>query len=394
MDERPALLAVATAAPWPPADGYALRVVHLLRELGRTWKVVLVAPPAGPGWEPERWGVATFVPVTLGGTWRLPSQYDPRPLAAATDPAVAGFRPRAALLWGGAEHLAFRPGFPPAVADRIDCMALVAWRGFRAARGLRERLRALSDAWAYARYERRVVRRLPATVVVGEDDARALRRLAGLRAGGEVPPGAGLGPGSVHVVPNGVALPRAEVKREGPRPTVIFSGVMAYRPNAEAVRWFAREVWPLVRAEVPAARFAIAGRGVTPEVARLAEGPGVEVLGPVPDMTAALGEAWVAVAPMRSGAGIKNKVLEAWAAGTPVVMTRLAGNGLALDAEAEELVRDDPAEMARLLVRLLGDAGARARYGRAARALVASRHAWSAAGERLSRLLADAGASG
>ncbi len=389
MDERPALLAVATVAPWPPADGYALRVVHLLRELGRTWKVVLVAPPAGPGWEPERWGVATFVPVTLGGTWRLlPSQYDPRPLAAAVDPLVAGLRPRAALLWAGAEHLGFRPGFPPAVADRIDCMALVAWRGFRAARGPRERLRALSDAWAYARYERRVVRRIPATVVVGEDDARALRRLAGRARPGP-------GPGSVHVVPNGVALPRADVKREGPRPTVIFSGVMAYRPNAEAADWFAREVWPLVRAEVPAARFAIAGREVTPEVARLAEVPGVEVLGPVPDMTAALGEAWVAVAPMRSGAGIKNKVLEAWAAGTPVVMTRLAGNGLALDAQAEELVRDDPGEMARLVARLLGDPGARARYGRAGRALVARAHGWEDAGRKLTRLLETlAGAGG
>jgi glycosyltransferase involved in cell wall biosynthesis len=97
---------------------------------------------------------------------------------------------------------------------------------------------------------------------------------------------------------------------------------------------------------------------------------------------------------MRSGAGIKNKVLEAWAAGTPVVMTRLAGNGLALDAQAEELVRDDPGEMARLVAGLLVDPGARARYGRAARALVARAHSWEDAGRKLSRLLAALAGSG
>jgi len=156
---------------------------------------------------------------------------------------------------------------PPAVADRIDCLALISWRSLCEGREWRSRFLALRDAIEYGRDERQIVRQLTATVVVGEDDARALRRLGGRD--------------TVHVVPNGVALPTVSVKREDPTPTVIFSGVMAYPPNIDAVRWFAQTVWPLVRARKPLARFVIAGRAPTPEVTALAAVPGVEVLGAV-----------------------------------------------------------------------------------------------------------------
>jgi glycosyltransferase involved in cell wall biosynthesis len=187
-----------------------------------------------------------------------------------------------------------------------------------------------------------------------------------------------------------VTLPAVSVKREDPTPTVIFSGVMAYPPNIDAARWFAQTVWPLVRARKPLAHFVIAGRGPTPEVTALAAVPGVEVLGAVPDMTVALGRAWLAVAPMRSGAGIKNKVLESWAAGTPVVMTQMAANGLSLDRNAQQLVSDQPEELAARIVALLDDPAERSRQGASARTLAADRHSWAAAGQRLSALLAAA----
>jgi len=97
------------------------------------------------------------------------------------------------------------------------------------------------------------------------------------------------------------------------------------------------------------------------------------------------------VAPMRSGAGIKNKVLEAWAAGKPVVMTSLAGNGLRLDMDARALVADEPAAIAALVVRLLRDEEERRRLGAAGYALAAREHSWGDAARRLSRLLAMAG---
>jgi glycosyltransferase involved in cell wall biosynthesis len=374
---RPLLLAVATVPPWPAKNGHALRIGQLLRQLGRCWDVLLVAPAPATGWDSSAWGVASLVPLRMSGAWTcLPSQYDWLPLQAEVDRLVTERRPAAALLWSGTEFLAMRAGFPPAVADRIDCMTLISWRSIHEERRWRTRVRALRDMLEYGRYERRLVRRLTATVVVGEDDARALRRLGGRD--------------TVHVVPNGVTLPTVPVKREDPTPTVIFSGVMAYPPNIDAVRWFANSVWPLVRARKPLARFVIAGRGPTPEVTALAELPGVEVLGAVPDMTAVLGRAWLAVAPMRSGAGIKNKVLEAWAAGTPVVMTQMAGNGLSLDRDAQQLVTDQPKEFAARIVALLDDPAERWRHGASARSLAADRHSWAAAGAQLSALLAAA----
>src|SRR6185295_14547642 len=95
--------------------------------------------------------------------------------------------------------------------------------------------------------------------------------------------------------------------------------------------------------QVPGARLVLAGRRPTSSVVALGEVEGVEVHGNVPEMSAELREAWLAVAPMRLGAGIKNKVLEAWAAARPVVMTRIAANGLTLDG-MEQLVTDDRAE--------------------------------------------------
>lgn len=107
-------------------------------------------------------------------------------------------------------------------------------------------------------------------------------------------------------------------------------------------------------------------------------------------MVDALASAWVAVAPMRSGAGIKNKILEAWAVGTPVVMTRLAANGLSVRAPLDGLIGDTPDVLARLVGDLLADAGERSRLGIASRETARQDHAWSVAGDRLDALLARA----
>jgi glycosyltransferase involved in cell wall biosynthesis len=171
---------------------------------------------------------------------------------------------------------------------------------------------------------------------------------------------------------------------------VIFSGVLAYPPNIAAVTWFAGEVWPQIRAAEPRARFVVAGRTPVMEVRALDGRDGIEVRGDVPDMRAELEQAWVAVAPMRSGTGIKNKVLEAWAAAKPGVMTRVASNGLALDEDAASLITDGPAAFAACVVQLLRDSADRVRLGRAAHALARDRHGWGDAAERLHQLLAAA----
>lgn len=377
--KRPSVLAVATMPIWQRRDGFSLRVANLLRGLAREWRVTLVAPQdkVVPD-DPAGLGLEHFVPVSPEAARSSPRwEVDEQAFRRAVDTALAAGRPGVVLLWGGAEFVASdRQAFPPVVLDRIDCMALAAWRDLGLPQPLTARANGLRALIHQLRYERRCVRAVDACVVAGPADAKLLRRISGRD--------------TVHVVPNGVEIQAQRTPAdEAPVPTVAFTGVMAFPPNVDAVCSFVEAVWPHVRARVPDARFLIAGRNPAPEVMQLAEAPGVDVVGEVPDMAAVLKRAWVAVAPMRTGAGIKNKVLEAWAVGTPVVMLPLAANGLSLDPAAQELVAQNPHAMAEILAHVLTDPGERHRLGIAAHRL-AMAHAWEPAAEELSRLLHSA----
>ena len=115
---------------------------------------------------------------------------------------------------------------------------------------------------------------------------------------------------------------------EGPRePLVLFTGAMGAGFNVDAVSYFVESIWPAVRAKVPEARFVITGREPSSGVLRLAEAPGVEVAGWVPDLGDLFRRAAVFVAPIRIGTGVKVKVAHAMAAGLPIVATGRALRG-------------------------------------------------------------------
>ena len=373
---KPRLLAVATVPPSPVTNGYALRVYHLLVELAAGWEITLVAPAeTGPGAVKGLNHVCDYVPVTPSPEWPgMPSRFDAHALRETVRRVTADWPPAAVLAWHGAEFLAFDPEFPPTVADRIDCLTLGKWRDLIHPVAWRERLQTIRATWEFARYERQVVRALPWTVVVGEDDAAVLRRLSGRD--------------TVRVVPNGVVLPSSrDDTDEADVPTVMFSGVLDYCPNIHAARYFSEEVWPAVHAAIPEAKFVIAGRRPVASVLRLATLPGVELVADVPDLRLLIQSAWVAVAPMRCGSGIKNKVLEAWAAAKPVVMTGCATGGLHLEGDAADLVADDPARLAELVIGLLRDHETRRRLGAAAYQVAAKWHTWAGAADQMSTLL-------
>ena len=170
-----------------------------------------------------------------------------------------------------------------------------------------------------------------------------------------------------------------------------FTGTLDYPPNVDAVAFLTGAIWPLVRAQVPAARLVVAGRNPVAAIAALNGRDGIEVAADVPDMAAVLRRSWVSVAPMRTGLGIKNKVLEAWACGRPVVMTGLATNGLVLPPGHARLVQAGAPALAAQIVALLQDADARRALGEAARAHAAARFCWAAAADRVHLLLLAAG---
>ena len=196
----------------------------------------------------------------------------------------------------------------------------------------------------------------------------------------------------MYVIPNGVGSDRSPDEfDEEPRPTIVFTGVLCYPPNEAAAAFFAREIFPLVRQQVPDATFWIAGRDASDAVRALAREPGVTLRENVPDMAEVLGAAWVAVAPMQTGAGIKNKILEAWALAKPVVMTRLASNGLTLDGELSGCAVDSPAAMAERVCALLESRDERRRMGRLGLEMVRERHDWRRMADALDALLDPTG---
>lgn len=148
-----------------------------------------------------------------------------------------------------------------------------------------------------------------------------------------------------------VADPAPLERREG----VCFVGGYRHPPNADAIRWFVDQVWPLVHARCPQAVLHVAGSHMTDEVKALGTRPGVEITGFVPDMEAFLSRRRVNIAPLRFGAGVKGKVAASLANGLPTVGTHIAAEGMLLTPGEDILVADDPAGFAAHVVDLLND---------------------------------------
>lgn len=147
------------------------------------------------------------------------------------------------------------------------------------------------------------------------------------------------------------------VRRGAPTPggQILFVGGFGHPPNEDAVLWLAKEILPRVLVAQPGAKLVIAGSRPTPAVLALA-GPTIEVAGHVSDKRLAIlyDDARVAIVPLRFGAGVKGKVVEAMHAGVPVVMTRIGAQGLPNLPDCMP-VHDDPAELADAVIALLED---------------------------------------
>jgi glycosyltransferase involved in cell wall biosynthesis len=189
----------------------------------------------------------------------------------------------------------------------------------------------------------------------------------------------------VATVPNGVDLVRF-----APRPTastsgLVYTGLMGYRPNIDAVTHFVREILPLIHHTRPEVTFTIVGWGSTHEVHALA-GPRVIVTEGVPDVRPYLSNAEVVVAPIRIGGGTRLKILEALGMARPLVSTSLACEGLDVTAGDHLLVGDDPSQFAHAVLRLLQDRPLADRLGRAGRRLMELRYGWDASAAQLEAL--------
>lgn len=264
--------------------------------------------------------------------------------------------------WGTAQLARLIPAHTGVVHSPIDAWGL--GHGNRHRNGLRQLLEADQSRWV-ARHERRHYPRCDAIVVVSPSDARYLdAQVPGIRT---------------WVVPNGViagAPPRRRIE-----PGLIgLHGNFGTAANIDAARQLVCEVLPRVRAYLPGARAVVIGRNPPPALSSMA-GEHVSITGEVANIRTELDRLDVYVAPMVSGTGIKNKVLEAMAAGLPVVTTNAVAG--AIPGGGALVVADDPDAMAREVVRLLNDRRANTAQGQLGRDAVVSALDWPDVAQRL-----------
>lgn len=220
------------------------------------------------------------------------------------------------------------------------------------------------------RYERKHATDHSSVLLVTEEDAKAVRALQPLA--------------NAIAIPNGV-----DSDFYSPDPTVtvdpnliVFTGAMQWAPNSLTATHLAEEVFPLVRERRPEARLALVGRLPGPEVLRLGKKEGVEVTGSVPTVVDWLRRCAVFACTMTAGTGIKNKLLEAMAAGAPSVASPLACQGIAAEDGRDLLVAEGPRAQADAILALLADRDQARELGASGREFVVNHHGWDRVADR------------
>lgn len=190
---------------------------------------------------------------------------------------------------------------------------------------------------------------------------------------------------------NGVDLERfcSETVYPSPFPAhstvIVFTGMMDYRPNVDAVEWFARKVLPRIRARHSNAEFWIVGARPVARVSRLAADHGVHVTGYVPDVRPYLANATCIVAPLQIARGVQNKVLEAMAMGKPIVVSPAALEGISAVPGEDILVAEDAAAFADTVVSVL--MGQWKTVGQNGRLRVEEAYGWARTFAKLDRIM-------
>lgn len=203
-------------------------------------------------------------------------------------------------------------------------------------------LRRARWTWATAAarmIERQILNRADAVIVLSEKDALLL------------PPGKA----EIHVVTPPLAIDAGSVNRSLMVPgEILFVGFIARWENEEGLLWFLAHAWPLIKARIPHARFRIVGLGIRDDLRKAAHNAGVELLGFVPELKPLYDQASVVVVPLRLGAGVKFKVVEAILAGVPVVTTPVGAEGIGDRSWFAGLTEDAPS-FAEAVIKVLSD---------------------------------------
>ncbi len=363
------ILMLNSEIPFPPITGAQSRSYHLLRGLSSEHDMTLV----GFSWDSQNSPIICSLPVEVicvpwepSEPYRKMHEGSPSVSQAAyrhlayesAEPWFVSYYNSAAMESVLAElmsrsfdliliehsfmarFLPFLCADVPKVLDMHNVHTLMAWRHAQEKSGS-EQVDAVKEFERTQSYERTVCSACQLCLYCSDQDAEAARHF--------------LNTEHLRVIPNGVDTAMMTIGKAPVTPGyLLFTGMMNYEPNVEAVRYFVGEILPLIRAEVPYATFHIAGANPTAEVKALASGS-VYIHGPVPDMRPYFHQASVVVVPLLHGGGTRLKILDAAACGKPIVSTSVGAEGLNFVDGRDLLLADSAPRFAQTVVRLLSN---------------------------------------
>lgn len=381
------LLLLTSRVPYPVLNGEDLRVWEFVKQLAARHAIDIIAYEAGDSaqQEPRRYfrEIHLLPPSNLkletSGLKRLRDAFDPAALFAL-DGRVASVLHRALnentydWLWIPSwQMMPYSYGVTRAnvLLDVMDDGVLELLREVRCSTSLTQMAVNAKRLLVTYLFERRYFLSASYCCLVTDQDARVLRKVC---------PGA-----NILTVPNGVDseyfAPQGTLPQD---PSLVFEGNMSFGPSVDAIVYFSKEILPKIRLQVPGVKLFIVGRDPAAAVRQL-QSEEVIVTGSVNDVRPYVDRASVFVCPMRKGAGIKNKLLQAWAMAKPVVATSVAAAGLNARRGDNILVADEPAEFAAKVTALLRSPEMRVSLGRRGRETVLEYHTW----DRQARLLEE-----
>jgi sugar transferase (PEP-CTERM/EpsH1 system associated) len=391
------LLLLVHRIPYPPNKGDKIRSYHLLKHLSQRYRVHLATFVDDPDdWQhvphvekmcasshfaslnPALARVRSLSALVKGRSLSL-DYYRDAGLQQWVDQTVAARAIERVLVFSSA-MAQYADKYPQArrVVDFCDVDS-DKWRQYA-------EKKAWPMSWLYRHearqllsYERRVAREYDASLFVSAPEADLFRQLA---------PECG---SKIGFFNNGVDTDyfSPDLGHQSPyaigERAVVFTGAMDYWPNVDAVQWFAASIFPQLRERFADLRFYIVGARPAPAVQALAQQEGVVVTGTVPDVRPYIAHAQVAVAPLRVARGIQNKVLEAMAMATPVVVTPQALEGIDAEPGTELVLAESESDFVDAVSALLYVPAHG--IGKAARAKVERHYSWpsnlACVGERL-----------
>ncbi len=409
MNDRPRILLVSEQPIWPADHGVSVRGYHLMQALRQRGEKVAVAsvtpcPANAPAWVrgvDVPWPVASPSQCkTLCQGWRgdglashvlaplrrrLASHQGVEPTTAAgivtlverlRPEVVLGLGLHSPLLLRGLSALpdGVRPRCVWYAADELIYYHLSCLRHDPVTRWPAR----LHEMTLHAMIETLFARGLDGAIGVSPTDTAWLRGVAGVR--------------EAVTIRNGVDLdyfsPVAPSQTVTQPQSLVFWGRLDFAPNIDAVCWFARAVWPDLRQRFPQATWHIVGHNPAPAVRKLAEQPGIALIGSVPDIRPHAHAAAITILPLRCGGGIKNKLLEAAAMARPIIASPRAVAGLNMSAgDTPAEVCDTPAQWIDAIARLWNTPPAAPpaslANGKEARAWAQRHHGWNTAGDDL-----------